>query len=326
MNNDPTNFKEAMMSPENDDWKKAIQEELSSIEENQVWKLVDKPKAMSDGSKLNLIDSRWIFKRKIEKEGTKKFKARLVIRGFKDKSHYELRETYAPVSRISLIRIVLAIVNKYNLEVRQLDVKTAFLNRKLDEEIYLEIPEGLEYEKEIKKTKVFKLEKAMYGLKISSNRWNKLFYEELKKLGLENDINEPCLFTWRKDGRVLILIFYVDDILLASNDNNKLEEVKQSLSKNFKMKDLGEPKNYLGMTIERFRDKKIMKIHQSDYIEKVLEKFKMQDCKPQNTPMVTRQVRNRENQIRTEKLKDEMIRGIKNIPYREAIGSLLYLA
>ena len=95
-----------------------------------------------------ILDSRWIFKRKVDESGIVKFKARLVIRGFKDKNNYDLRETYAPVSRLVLVRSFLAIANKCKLHLRQLDVETAFLYGELDENIYMEIPEGIEKDKE----------------------------------------------------------------------------------------------------------------------------------------------------------------------------------
>ena len=128
-----------------------------------------------------------------------------------------------------------------------MDVKTAFLNVILEEEIYMEIPDSINCDAEIRRTKVCKLQKALYGLTISPKRWNVRFLEEALKLGLEKDINEPCLFTWRKDGKVVMLILYVDDTLLAGNDKEKLKEIRKKLSIVFKMKDLVEPENFLGM-------------------------------------------------------------------------------
>ena len=118
-----------------------------------MWDVVKRPTEKNGGQKTNLIDSKLVFKRKTESNGDEKFKARLVIRGFKDRNIYELRETYAPVSRIALVRTVIAIINKYNLDVIQLDVKTAFLHGVIDEEIYMEIPEGSKHTDERKERK-----------------------------------------------------------------------------------------------------------------------------------------------------------------------------
>ena len=214
---DPTTFEEAMNSEYKELWKQDIKEELDSMKENKVWVLVNRPKEESHGKKPNIIDSKWIFKKKVESNGSIKYKARLVSRGFKDKNVYGLKETYAPVSRLSLIRAVLSIINKENLEVSQMDVKTAFLNGELEEEVFMEIPEGLEVSENIILEKVCKLIKSLYGLKISPKLWYQ-FAEEARKLGLENDLHDPCLFTWRLNGKVAIVILYVDDMLIASND------------------------------------------------------------------------------------------------------------
>ncbi|KAL7298550.1 hypothetical protein TKK_0008325 [Trichogramma kaykai] len=132
---DPTTYKQAMKSEESVNWQRAIDEELLSMKENQVWDIVERP------PRENIIDSRWVFKRKISPHNEKNYKARLVVRGFKDNNDYELKETYAPVSRMPVIRSVLAIINKRDFEAIQLDVKTAFLNGTLETEIYMEIPD-----------------------------------------------------------------------------------------------------------------------------------------------------------------------------------------
>ncbi|CAH0550178.1 unnamed protein product [Brassicogethes aeneus] len=332
LNKDPITYQEAISCKDKLNWKKAILEEIESLNTNKVWRFVDRPKVMLDRRKANVIDSKWIFKRKLEADGTTRFKARLVIRGFKDKRIYDLKETYAPVSRLSVVRSVLATINKYSLFARQLDVKTAFLNGVLDEEVYMEIPDGIiKLDDRSKQTKVCKLEKALYGLKISPKKWNKKFTEEVSKFGLENDLHEPCLFTWRKEGKFVVLILYVDDMLVASNNKTKLGEIINQLGKVFDMKDLGEPNSFLGMTIERNKDENYMKLHQENYIESVLEKFNMNESKPQSTPMVTTQVtkQNKRRKIEEQNLRDNAQNEESTIckaPYREAIGSLMYLA
>ena len=149
----------------------------------------------------------------------------MVSTEFKDKNCYDLKKSYATVSKMSLIRAVFAIINKENLEVNQLDVKTAFLNGELEEEIFMEIPEGLEVTKNTKDQKVCKLKKSLYGLKVSPKLWNKKFTEAARKLGLENDLHDPCLFTWRWNGKLALELLYVDDMLVASNDSTKLTEI-----------------------------------------------------------------------------------------------------
>ena len=165
------------------------------------------------------------------------------------------------------------------------------------------------------------MEKSLYGLRISPKKWNEKFSEAIENLGLENDLHEPCSFTWRKSGLIAFIILYVDDMLMGGNCPEKLEEIKKHLCSKFKMKDLGEPRMFLGMRITRNRQNKIITIDQSEYIEKVLERFNMKESKPKDTPMVTRQVQKRMTQIAQNKETYT-----PNVPYREAIGSLLYLA
>ena len=269
------------MNSEHREFRKQAIKELDSMVENNVWELLDRPTDKSEGKNANIIDSRWIFKKKVE-NGNTKYKARLVIRRFKDKNVYTLKETYAPVSRQSLIRAALSIINKQNLEMCQMNVKTAFLYSKLEEEIYMEIPEGLHVQEEAKLTKVCKLKKSLYGLKISLKNWNNKFTEKMRKLDLENDLHDPCLFTWRYKGQMAMVKLYVDDMLIVSNNSEKSEKIKNHLSTVFQMKDLGEPKTFSGMTIQKNREERSLVIHQSEYTEKVLEKFNMKECKPQS--------------------------------------------
>ncbi|XP_044597176.1 uncharacterized protein LOC123273763 [Cotesia glomerata] len=163
---EPINYDEASNSNERCQWMKAIKDELDSITKNDVWKFVDLEEASKTGGKLNIIDSRWVFKKKVEVNKDVLYKARLVCRGFKDKNEYDLKDTYSPVSRLSIIRALLSIVNKYDLEICQYDVKTAFLYGNLDEKIYMKIPEGLDVDEKTKQTKILKLKKSLYGLKL----------------------------------------------------------------------------------------------------------------------------------------------------------------
>ena len=247
VNNDPITFDEAMNSRDKIFWQEAIKDELNSLNKNKVWKIVKRPYKTIDGKRPNIIDSKWVFKRKLDKDGNTKFKARLVIRGFKDRNIYDLSETYAPVSRLSLVRSVLAIINKLKLNSRQLDVKTAFLNGTIDEEIYMEIPQGINCSDENKRMKVCKLERALYGLRISPKRWHERLTLVLKSIGLNSDKNEPCIFVWNEKPYLLILLIYVDDMIIASNNDNKLHEVILKLESEFELTNLGEPREFLGI-------------------------------------------------------------------------------
>ncbi|XP_077234740.1 uncharacterized protein LOC143876948 [Tasmannia lanceolata] len=134
---DPSTFKEAMSSLDANFWKEAINSEIESIMSNNTWELTDLPPGWKP------IDCKWILKKKLRTDGSiEKFKARLVAKGFKQKEGMDFFDTYSPVTRITTIRMLIAISTIYNLEIHQMDVKTAFLNGELEEEIYMEQPEG----------------------------------------------------------------------------------------------------------------------------------------------------------------------------------------
>lgn len=328
INNDPTTFKEAINSNEKDFWLKAIKDELNSLKQNKVWNIVKRPLKIQNRKKPNIIDSKWVFKRKYDQYGGIKYKARLVIRGFKDRNVYDLLETYAPVSRLTLVRCLLSVINKYKLFARQLDVKTAFLNGELEDEIYMEIPEGCD-NYDLKKEYVCELKRALYGLRVSSKRWYIRLTTVLTNMGMKVVENEPCLFYMIQDGIIVILSFYVDDILMASNNEEKINEMIKTLQNEFEINDLGEPSEFLGIRIRRNESKTILKLDQSTYIEKILKRFDFNESYPQRTPMITRQVANRQRRGRETEtdptILDETLTR-DNWPYREAVGSLLYLA
>jgi len=214
------------------------------------------------------------------------------------------------------VRMIFAIINKYNLNALQMDVKTAFLNGTISEDIYMEIPQGVDAPRERKLNKVCKLKKALYGLKISPKRWNDTFSQKVRNLGLYAHDSEPCLFVWKDRTKFAILLLYVDDMILASNDNKKMKEIQETLQTYFEMSNLGEPRIFLGMEIERNRMEGIINIRQPRYTDKILKRFDMDNSKPQSTPMAPKG-------SDKNKYPD---RPPANVPYREAIGSLLYLA
>lgn len=145
----------------------------------------------------------------------------------------------------------------------QMDVKTAFLNSKLHDEIFMEIPDGMPYTNEEKQKYVLKLEKLLYGLKTNPKRWYETFSEKLISLGFKPDKTDPCLFVYFENGVLIIIVLYVDDIIMTGNSESKLNEVKRKLQAEFKIKDLGEPKEYLGISIERDEGKRELKLHQT---------------------------------------------------------------
>ena len=230
---------------------------------------------MPDG--VRPIGCKWVFKLKTDKDGNVSvYKARLVAKGFKQVHGQDYEETFAPVVMIRSIRILLAIAAYYDYEIWQMDVKTAFLNGYLEEDVYMTQPEGFEDPTGTKK--VCKLKRSIYGLKQASRSWNIRFDEAVKEFDFIRCEEEPCVYKKFSGSKVVFLVLYVDDILIG-NDIPMLVSVKGWLKKCFSMKDLGEAEYILGIKIYRDRSKKLIGLSQGTYIDKVLDRFKMQGSK-----------------------------------------------
>jgi hypothetical protein len=279
--NEPPNFNAALSDPESDKWLEAANVEMKSMKDNQVWSLVDLP---PNG---RTVGCKWIFKKKTDMDGNvHTYKALLVAKGYTQLFGVDYEETFSPVVDIRDIRIILAIAAYYDFEIWQMDVKTAFLNGFLDEEVYMVQPEGFVDPKY--PNKVCKLQRSIYGLKQASRSWNKRFDEEIKKFDFVQNPDEPCVYRKASGSNVTFLVLYVDDILIIGNHIPMLKDVKSYLGKCFAMKDLGEAAFILGIKIYRDRSKRLIGLSQSAYIDKILKRFKMENSKRGNLPNARR--------------------------------------
>lgn len=300
----PKSFSEIENSSNRVKWLEAVQSELDSMVKNKVWNIEKKP----DNKKL--IKSKWVFVKKTDANGNPvRFKARLVAKGFLQKFGVDYEETYSPVAKLSTLRTVLAVGVKRGYTFYQLDVKTAFLHGELQEEIYMEVPQGLQ----TKSGMALKLIKSLYGLKQSPRCWNQKVNTVLEGLGFQRSQHDYCLYTKTSNDNVMLLLLYVDDVLIAGDDINDIERVKEKLSSVFEMSDCGELKHYLGMKIEYNKQTGIMYLSQEASIEKILSKFGMTDCNNIDTPM--------EKGLQLQRNEEEC----GEFPYRELLGSLMYL-
>ncbi|GJR21226.1 retrotransposon protein, putative, ty1-copia subclass [Tanacetum coccineum] len=246
------------------------------------------------------------------------YKARLVAKGHTQTYGIDYEETFSPVADIRAIRILIAIAAYYDYEIWQMDVKTAFLNGRLDEDIYMEQPEG--YVNPKYPNRVCKLQRSIYGLKQASRQWNKRFDEEIKKFGFTQNRDEPCVYRKASGSNVVFLILYVDDILIMGNNIPRLKEVKDYLGKCFSMKDLGEAAYILGIKIYRDRSKRLIGLSQSAYIDKILKKFNMHNSKKGYLPMEVKHELSNEMCAST----PEEVAYMKKVPYASAVGSIMY--
>lgn len=308
---EPQTYKEAIHCRNKDKWEKAINEELTSLQENSTWKLVELP----DDKKA--IGCKWVFKVKQDAD-TKltKYKARLCAKGYNQREGIDYEETFSPVIRYDSLRTLLALATKEDMEVKQFDVATAFLNGDLTEEIYMKQPEGYETEN---KDLVCKLQKSLYGLKQASKCWNDKFKHFITIFGFEQLNADKCIFYTESDGEAVFLALYVDDGLIISKNITFMHTILEELDRKFKIT-VKPLKYFVGVEIERNRKIKETFICQRSYIDRILRRFKMEDCKPKSVPIPPGTI------LMCEDKTVEQSACNKAVPYREAIGSLMFLA
>lgn len=301
---EPENFEEAV---QDEAWKKAMVEEINVIEKNSTWELVDRP------SDKEVIGVKWIYKSKLNPDGSiQRNKARLVAKGYAQQPGIDYNETFAPVARLDTIRSVISLAAQKGWSLHQLDVKSAFLNGVLKEEVYVDQPEGFVIKGE--EIKVYKLKKALYGLKQAPRAW----YGEIDSYfigqGFERSQNEPTLYI-KVEGKteILIVSLYVDDLVFTGSNESLIKKFKEEMMKKYEMSDLGLLHYFLGIEIIQNEDG--IFISQKKYAKTILKKFGMEGCNSVPTPLVV-----------NEKLQKED--GSKEVDasiYRSLVGSLLYL-
>lgn len=231
-----------MQSEDRELWIRAMQEEMNSIQQNRTWRLVDRsPDARPIGVK-------WIFKIK-RVNGNVRYKARLVALGYAQRPGIDFGETYAPVIRVSTVRILLSIAATFDMEMVQFDVSTAFLNGSISEEIYLHQPPGFNDQS----GRLCRLQRGLYGLRQSPRAWNRRFNRLMLQCGLRRSEYDPCVYwTNHDDHGLLIVALYVDDGLIIAQSNDFLQDILDRLRRDFQITS-GEVGTYVGIEITRNR-------------------------------------------------------------------------
>jgi hypothetical protein len=313
MEGDPTSYEEAMRSTHSSKWLEAMKDEMRSMSSNGVWDREEIPK----GAKT--VGYKWVYKIKCDSRGNvERFKARLVAKDFTQREEIDYNETFSPVSCKDSFRIIMPLVAHYDLELHQMDVKKAFLNGDLEENIYMAQPKGFVVKG--KESMGCRLKKSIYGLKQASRQWYLNFNRTIRNFGFKENVEDNCVYEKFKNEKFIFLILYVDDILLASSDVNLLQETKKFLSSKFDMKDLGEASFVLGIKIHRDRRKGVLRLSQKAYIEKVLQKFSMQKYSSSPAPIVKG---DRYGDFQCPRNKYELNQ-MKAVPYALAVRSLQY--
>jgi hypothetical protein len=271
---EPFRIEEALQDP---NWVLAMQEELNNFNRNKVWSLVPRPKQ-------NVVGTKWVFRNKQDDHGVvTRNKARLVAKGYAQVAGLDFEETFAPVARLESIRILLAYVAHHSFKLFQMDVKSAFLNGPIKEEIHVEQPPGFEDDRY--PNHVYKLSKAFYGLKQAPRAW----YECLRDFLITNAFKvgkvDPTLFTKTCNGVLFVCQIYVVDIIFGSTNQKSCEEFSRVMMQKFEMLMMGELNYFLGFQVKQLKEGTF--ISQTKYTQDLLKRFGMKDAKPAKTPMGT---------------------------------------
>ena len=301
----PDSLREARASDEWSHWERAIQAENDLLKEKGTWILEDLPPGK------NLLKCAYVFAKKYNAEGQLRYKARLVVKGYSQIPGQDFNETYAPVMRMESLRAILALAAAHDLDLGQMDIKGAYLNGNLKEEIYMAQPEG----HDDGSGKVCRLHKTLYGLKQSGREWNNRFNNFMtEKAGYTRVTKDFCVYyRWHSEG-IDIVAVWVDDLLLATK--GRLLLMKREILAEFEGTDQGDPRLLLGIEIHRDRSARTITITQGQYIRKILRRFTMSDSHPVSTPV--------DHSIHLNPATENNRMNIAL--YQRAIGSLMYAA
>ncbi|KAA0034028.1 Beta-galactosidase [Cucumis melo var. makuwa] len=300
----PKNIYTALECPE---WKNAVMEEMKALEKNRTWEICAPPK----GHKT--VGCKWVFSLKYKADGTlDRHKTRLVAKGFTQTYGIDYSETFSPVAKLNTVRVLLSVTVNKDWPLYQLDVKNAFLNGDLVEEVYMSPPPGFEAQFG---QQVCKLQKSLYGLKQSPRAWFDRFTTFVKSQGYSQGHSDHTLFTKAsKTGKIAILIVYVDDIVLTGDDQTEISQLKQRMGDEFEIKDLGNLKYFLGMEVAR--SKEGISVSQRKYTLDLLTETGMLGCRPADTPIEFNcKLGNSDDQVPVDKEQ-----------YQRLVGKLIYLS
>ena len=322
-----------------------MHEEIASLQANGTWDLEEQPVG------VKAIPVKWVFKIKRDASGNiERYKARLVAKGFmqregidlvrgissvslavlccqrmdispvthkkkKKKKGIDYNEVFAPVSKHTTLRTLLALTASEDLELHQLDIKTAFLNGELEETIYMKQPEG--YEEGTSDT-VCHLKKSLYGLRQAPRAWNTRLKKELELMSFKPSDADAGLYIAEFKGSNVYILVYVDDILIAAKDIAAVNNVKERLTSIFDVRDLGEAKYFLGMSLDRNRAEHTLKMSQHRLASELVDKYGLKEAKTKSIPMSP--------SIRITQTQEDKILDKEVYRYSELVGSLLYLS
>ena len=305
---EPSSFNQARKS---DDWIKAMNAELQALEGTATWEICSLP------SDKHAIGCRWVYKVKLNADGSlERYKARLVAKGYTQREGVDFVDTFSPVAKMTTVKTLLAVAAAKKWSLHQLDISNAFLNGDLAEEIYMTLPPGYTPKEGdvLPPNAVCRLRKSLYGLKQASRQWFLKFSYTLMSLGFRQSHADHTLFVRNVHGKYVAVLVYVDDIVITSNDDDTVSQLKDELKKAFKLRDLGSLQYFLGLEIARSSSG--IFVCQRKYALDILEEVDLLGCKPSSIPM--------EPSI---KLVSDGKEPVIDDPasYRKLVGKLMYL-
>lgn len=305
--NEPETLEEALASEQAEFWRQAADDEMASLLANGTWELEPVPPGVKP------IPTKWVFKIKRDAAGNvERYKARLVAKGFRQREGIDYEEVFAPVSKYTTVRAMLALAAAEDMEIHQLDIKTAFLYGELEEDVWIEQPTGYESGDS---SMACHLRKSLYGLKQAPRVWHGKLSAELEKMDYKPSAADPALFISTTEPPAYLLT-YVDDILVITSDTKQLDDTKKKLLTTFDGRDLGPATFFLGMDIKQDRQARTITLGQSRLTTDLLDKYGMTECKPLSVPLSASTKLTKEGEPL-----DTVTHG-----YSQLIGSLMYLS
>jgi hypothetical protein len=233
------------------------------------------------------------------------------VKGFKQKYGIDYTETFAPVVKCVTLRMMIGLAKLLGWPIDQLDVVTAFLYGLMKEFVFILVPKGMEVDGDFD---CLELLKSIYGLKQASRVWNETFDEYMRSIGFEVSKFDPCMYIKCIDKHCVLLLVYVDDVIVTGSSVELIAEVKREVKQRFEMTDSSACKFVLGIELIEQEDGGVT-LYQRRYIDDILKRFGMQDCKPVTSPV----------DISIKIVRDENQAPAVDVPYREAVGALMHL-
>ena len=278
---EPKNYAEALVSDQHAGWRTAMKEEFASLKTNETWVYVP-------AGRHHIIGSRWVFRIKTNTDGSTRLKARVVIKGYEQVEGSDYGETFAPVAKLVSFRLLLAMAAKNAWFIDHMDVVTAFLNPPVEEEIYMQAPEGIDWLEPswpAMNRPICKLKKSLYGLKQAPRLWYQHINTFLAILGFTSTNSDSNIYISRSYSMIILL--YVDDLLLISPQSANIAKVKERLSEKYRMSDLGPIRQFLGIEVKQVKHAGLCywTLNQQRFISTILLRFGMNSCHGVTTPL-----------------------------------------